>query len=158
MTSEDATVHVGAHLVEALDRAGHRLTEPRRAVAGLVAARNGHFTAAELVEDARRRRLDVGRATIFRALDLFTSLSLVEHVDLPGGEHAYVACDPVHHHHAICTACGRSFDVSDLGLGEVLGAIGKRLGFTVTAHRLEIFGQCAGCAVSTAAAASARTA
>lgn len=148
MTAEDAVVHVGAHLVAALDHAGHRLTEPRRAVAELVAARNGHFTAADLVEDARLRHVDVGRATIFRALDLFASLNLVERVDLPDGDHAYVACDPVHHHHAICTACGRSFDVSDLGLGDVLGEIGRRLGFTVTAHRLEIFGLCTACAAA----------
>ena len=157
MTAEDAVVHVGAHLVEALDRAGHRLTEPRRAVAELVAARNGHFTAAELAEDAKARRVDVGRATIFRALDLFTSLNLVERVDLPDGEHAYVACDPVHHHHAICTSCGRSFDVSDLGLGDVLGEIGRRLGFTVTAHRLEIFGLCADCASGASASGASGT-
>jgi Fe2+ or Zn2+ uptake regulation protein len=140
-----ARTHAGGHLVEALGHAGHRLTEPRRAVADLVAARDGHFTAADLVDDARRRRLDVGRATVFRALDLFASMRLVERVDLPGGDHAYVACDPVHHHHAICTACGRSLDVADHGLADVLGEIGRRSGFRVTAHRLEIFGTCAAC-------------
>lgn len=144
MTSP-AAVHAGDHLVDALDRAGHRVTAPRRTVAGLIAAREGHFTAAELVDDARSRRLGVGRATVFRALDLFTSLNLVERVDLPGGEHAYVACDPVHHHHAICTACGRSLDVNDAGLVEVLARIGQSSGFRVTAHRLEIFGVCAAC-------------
>ncbi|HYO42604.1 MAG TPA: transcriptional repressor [Candidatus Limnocylindrales bacterium] len=148
MTAHDAVVHTGTQLVEALDRAGYRLTEPRRAVAELVAARNGHFTAAELAEDARSRHLGVGRATIFRTLDLFASLDLVERVDLPDGDHAYVACDPVHHHHAICTACGRSLDVSDLGLGDVLGEVARRLGFVVTAHRLEIFGVCAACAAA----------
>jgi Fe2+ or Zn2+ uptake regulation protein len=130
-----AVEHAGNYLVEALDRAGHRLTEPRRAVAALVA-------------DARRRRMDIGRATVFRTLDLFASLSLVERVDLPGGEHAYVACDPVHHHHAICTGCGRSLDVADHGLAAVLGEIGNRSGFRVTAHRLEIFGLCSACLVS----------
>jgi Fur family ferric uptake transcriptional regulator len=140
-----AVDHAGNHLVEALDRAGHRLTEPRRAVAGLIAARDGHFTAAELVADARWRRMDIGRATVFRTLDLFASLNLVERVDLPDGNHAYVACDPVHHHHAICTGCGRSMDVADHGLAAVLGAIGGRSGFRVTAHRLEIFGLCAAC-------------
>lgn len=142
-----AVDHAGNHLVEALDRAGHRLTEPRRAVATLVAARDGHFTAAELVADARRRRMDIGRATVFRTLDLFASLGLVERVDLPGGDHAYVACDPVHHHHAICTGCGRSLDVADHGLAAILGEIGKGSGFRVTAHRLEIFGLCSACLV-----------
>lgn len=133
-------------LVDALEHAGYRLTEPRRAVAGLVAARAGHFTAADLVADARRRDLALGRATVFRALDVFASLGLVERIDLPGGDHAYVACDPVHHHHAICTSCGRSLEVADHGLADVLGEIGSRAGFRVTAHRLEIFGLCAACA------------
>ena len=132
-------------LVEALDRGGHRLTAPRRAVAELVAARDGHFTAADLVADARRRHPGIGRATIFRALDLFASLGLVERVDLPGGDHAYVACDTVHHHHAICTGCGRSLDVDDFGLTRVLNEIGRRSGFRVVDHRLEIFGLCAAC-------------
>ena len=61
-------------LVAALDRAGYRLTEPRRAVAELIVAREGHFSAADLIDDARARRLDIGRATVFRALDLFTEL------------------------------------------------------------------------------------
>ncbi len=135
----------GATLVEALDRAGYRVTEPRRVVAGLVAERGGHFTAAELVADARRRHPGVGRATIFRAIDLFASLKLVERVDLPDGGHAYVTCDPMHHHHAICTSCGRSLDIEEVGLEPVLREIDHRLGFRITSHRIELFGLCSAC-------------
>jgi Fur family transcriptional regulator, ferric uptake regulator len=135
-------------LVDALEGAGYRRTEPRRALADAIAAQDGHFTAAELVREARRRHPGIGRATIFRALDVFASLRLVERVDLPAGDHAYVACEPAHHHHAICTACGRSLDVGDQGLGEVLAEIGSRSGFAVTAHRLEVFGVCADCRAS----------
>jgi Fe2+ or Zn2+ uptake regulation protein len=140
-----ADAHATNHLAEALDRAGQRMTGPRLTVAELVAARDGHFTAADIVADARRGHPGIGRATVFRALDLFASLQLVERVDLPGGDHAYVACDPVHHHHAICTGCGRSLDVDDLGLTGVLAEIGRRSGFRVTAHRLEVFGLCSAC-------------
>ena len=140
-----AADHGSAHLVDALGRAGYRLTEPRRTVAELVAGREGHFTAADLVEEAQRRHADVGRATVFRTLDAFASLGLVERVDLPDGDHAYVACDTVHHHHAICTGCGRSLDVEEAGLASVLAEIGRRSGFRVTAHRLELFGLCAAC-------------
>jgi Fur family ferric uptake transcriptional regulator len=136
-------MRAGGPIVDAMDRAGHRLTGPRRDVAELVAARRGHFTAAELVDDARTR--GIGRATVFRSLDLFASLGLVERVDLPGGEHAYVACEAAHHHHAICTHCGRSFDVDDAGLADVLARIAARSGFQVTNHRLELFGRCAEC-------------
>jgi Fur family ferric uptake transcriptional regulator len=140
-----AADHVRNHLVDALQHSGNRITEPRRAVAGIVAEREGHFTAADLVHDAQRVHPGIGRATIFRALDLFASLGLVERVDLPGGDHAYVACDTEHHHHAICTSCGRSLDVDDGGLAAVLATIAGRSGFRVTAHRLEIFGLCSAC-------------
>jgi Fe2+ or Zn2+ uptake regulation protein len=140
-------------LVDALEDAGCRMTEPRRAVADMIAGREGHFTAADLVDEARTAHPGLGRATVFRALDLFASLHLVERVDLPDGEHAYVACEPAHHHHAICTRCGRSLDVDDRGLAEVLGQIGGRAGFRVTSHRLEIFGLCAACDAGRPAAA-----
>ena len=71
-------------LVDALDGAGYRLTEPRRAVAQLIAAREGHLTAADLLDDARARRVGIGRATVFRALDLFTELDLLERLDNGG--------------------------------------------------------------------------
>ncbi len=140
-----ASLPAGSGLVTALGRAGHRVTGPRRAVAALIEERDGHFSAADLVGDARRRHLGIGRATVFRALDLFASLGLVERVDLPGGDHAYVACEPAHHHHAICTSCGRSIDVSDHGLADVLSRVGRSAGFRVTSHRLELFGTCASC-------------
>lgn len=134
-----------ASLVAAIGRAGYRITGPRRLAAELVAGRDGHFTSADLIVDAERRHKAIGRATIFRTLDLLTSLGLVERVDLPDGNHAWVACETVHHHHAICTRCGRSLDVGDPGLDEILATIGARAGFDVTAHRLEVFGLCATC-------------
>jgi Fur family ferric uptake transcriptional regulator len=134
-----------ATLVTALDRAGYRLTEPRRQVAELIASRQGHFTAADLVESAREQRLGIGRATIFRALDLFATLNVVEHVDLPDGGHAYVRCEPAHHHHVICTSCGRTAEVDDLGMGSVAREVARRSGYRVDTHRLELFGICPDC-------------
>jgi Fe2+ or Zn2+ uptake regulation protein len=133
-------------LLTALDLAGYRVTAPRRAVTELIADRSGHFTAADLVADARARRLRIGRATIFRALDLFEDLGVVERLDLPTGEHAYVPCEPAHHHHVICTRCGRTAEVDDAGLVAVTGEIGRRTGFTIDTHRLELFGLCPACA------------
>ncbi len=129
----------------ALERSGHRVTEARRAIASLVDARVGHFTAANLIADARARRQSIGRATIFRSLDLFTDLRVVERLDLPTGDHAYVRCEPEHHHHVVCERCGRSDDVSDCGLAEVAHAIARRTGYAIESHRLELFGLCPAC-------------
>jgi Fe2+ or Zn2+ uptake regulation protein len=133
-----------APLVEALERAGYRVTAPRRTVVELIVAREGHFSAADLIADARMRRLGVGRATIFRALDLFEDLNVLERLDLPSGEHAYVPCEPVgHHHHLVCSACGRVSDVEEVGLA--LEDIQRRTGWQVESHRLELYGRCPVC-------------
>ena len=133
-------------LVDAVDNAGYRLTEPRRAVADLIAARDGHFTANDLIEDARSSEVDIGRATVFRALDLFTELEVLERIDLPNGDHAYVPCEPqVHHHHMVCDGCGRVTEVEDLGLGAAIEDIQTRTGWQVDTHRLELFGRCPAC-------------
>jgi Fur family transcriptional regulator, ferric uptake regulator len=129
----------------ALDRAGYRLTAPRSAVTDLIDARVGHFTAAELAEDALAQRLGIGRATIFRTLDVLLELGSVERIDLPSGEHAYVVCEPVHHHHVVCSGCGRTTDIDDAGLRAVVRDIARRTGFRVDDHRLELFGLCAAC-------------
>jgi Fe2+ or Zn2+ uptake regulation protein len=136
----DATAIVGA-----LDEAGHRLTAPRRALATLIAGRSGHFTADELLADSRRGRLGLGRATVFRSLDLLADLGAIERLDLPTGEHAFVACEPRHHHHVVCSSCGRSTPVADAGLEQLAASLGAATGYRVETHRLELFGLCPDC-------------
>jgi Fur family ferric uptake transcriptional regulator len=128
-----------------LDDAGYRLTEARRGIADLIERRTGHFTAADLVADARRRRLGIGRATIFRTLVVLAELAAVERIDLPTGEHAYVACEPAHHHHIVCSNCGRSRDIDDAGWRAVVSDIERRSGYRIDDHRLELFGRCPDC-------------
>jgi Fur family transcriptional regulator, ferric uptake regulator len=130
---------------DALDEGGYRLTEARRSIADLIAARNGHFTAADLVADARARRLGIGRATIFRTLDVLADLQAVERLDLPTGEHAYVACERAHHHHVVCSNCGASRDIDDAGWRAVVRDIERRTGYRIDDHRLELFGVCPDC-------------
>lgn len=140
-----ATTATGQPFVRFLEDAGVRLTAARREVAKLIAARDGHFTAADLVAEARAKRQRIGRATIFRSLELLSSLGVIERLDLPNGEHAYVGCEPAHHHHAICSNCRRSSDFDDAELSTVVQSVARRTGFRIDAHRLELFGLCEAC-------------
>jgi Fur family ferric uptake transcriptional regulator len=132
-------------IVTALDGAGYRITEPRRSLAALIAAHDGHFTAAELVEAAGTGRPPVGRATVFRTLELLEGIGVVERLDLPTGEHAYVECEPAHHHHVVCSRCGRTSEIDDAGLRPVVREVARQTGFRVDDHRLELFGICPDC-------------
>ena len=138
-------------IIQALDAGGYRLTAPRRAVADLISRHDGHFTAAELEAAARDRRVGLSRATLFRALDLLIELGVVERLDLPNGEHAYVPCARAHHHHVVCSRCGRAAEVEDCGVAEAVTEIARRSGYRIDAHRLELFGMCRHCQAKTTA-------
>ncbi len=95
--------------------------------------------------DARARHLGIGRATIFRTLDVLVDLQAVERLDLPTGDHAYVACERAHHHHVVCSNCGASRDIDDAGWRAVVRDIERRTGYRIDDHRLELFGVCPDC-------------
>jgi len=133
--------------VSALDAAGLRLTGARRSVAELIDGREGPFTAADLLSDARSRGLGVGRATVFRSLDTFSELGVVERIDLPNGDYAYVGCEPTHHHHhVVCEQCGRTTEIDDAGIRDIVRSIERRTGYRIDSHRVELFGRCPTCA------------
>lgn len=136
-----------SRIVKAFLEAGYQATPNRRLMAELVATTDGHFSAADLLDRARQRRAKVGRASIFRGLELLTALRVVERLDLPDRSHAYVLCDPdEHHHHLVCSRCGRSVDVADGELARLVDEIGRRHGYRIETHRLELFGLCPACA------------
>jgi Fe2+ or Zn2+ uptake regulation protein len=136
-------------IVTAFDDAGYRLTGPRRTLARLIGARNGHFTAEDLMAFSREARLGVGRATVFRSLDILAELGVIERLDLPTGEHAFVACEAAHHHHVVCSRCGRSTDVPDSGFSRIVDELSRRSGYRIESHRLELFGLCPSCQAET---------
>jgi Fur family transcriptional regulator, ferric uptake regulator len=132
-------------IIRTLDTSGRRLTGPRRAVAELIDARQGAFTAAELVQQARAERPGLGRATVFRTLDLFLELGAVERIELPDSRHAYVVSGPDHHHHVVCSRCGRITEIDDRGIKALTKKIAKRTGYAIDTHRLALSGLCPTC-------------
>jgi Fur family ferric uptake transcriptional regulator len=133
-------------LTGALERSGYRMTAARVAVAELIASRDGAFETADLVEDSKRRRLGVARATIFRTLELLVALGAVERLDLPSGAHSYVRCESTrHHHHLVCTRCQRSVDLEDIGMAAIVAEAERRTGYEVARHRVELWGLCPAC-------------
>ena len=121
--------------------AGYRLTGARRAVAALDRRPDGPLHGRR----PRRRRQgprgsgSVGRRSSGRSTS-WPSCGVVERIDLPTGEHAYVACEPVHHHHVVCSGCGPAADVDDAGCGPCVRDVARRTGYRVDDHRLELFG------------------
>jgi len=130
----------------AIRNVGLRLTGPRRVVLEVVRATESHPTA-ELVHRMVRRRLPrVSLGTVYRNLRLLVAQGLVN--ELPG-PHARFDGNTSDHHHFTCLLCGRIVDV-DGPLTEphsraLCSRVATEGGFSVTHHRIEFYGRCAGC-------------
>lgn len=132
-------------LAALLSEKGHRITPSREVVIGAVALSEGTFTAARILDLTEAVAPDVGRATVFRTLDLLIGLGALERVRLPGGQEGYVLCGPPHHHHIVCSACGAVGEIDDTVLESALQDAVRRSGFTLEHHALELAGSCAAC-------------
>lgn len=129
-----------------LPRAGHKSTAARRQILALIADQPGTFTAAELLESLEAHAPYIGRATLFRTLDLLISLGALERVRLPAHQDGYVLCDPHHHHHIVCSSCGSVGEVDSEALEAALHAAVRAAGFSPGTHAFELSGLCPSCA------------
>lgn len=120
------------------------MTGPRRRIVALLAER-GNTTAHELYDSLRDEGSGIGRATVFRTLELLSQLGEIERIHHPDGCHTYVLTKPGHHHHLICSDCGAVLEFSECRLDEVLESLATRTAFRIDGHWLEVFGLCQGC-------------
>lgn len=124
-----------------LEARGYRVTPSRRAVIAAILAQTGHFT----VEDLLSRCRDAGRATVFRTIRLLTELGVVCRVLLEDGSKHYMVSQRGHHHHLVCTACGKVQDLDQCAIADVMRELSEATGYEVEGHWLELYGRCAEC-------------
>ena len=124
---------------------GHRLTGPRRAILEHVLRYNAPFTAEELIADLQREHAQIGRATVYRTLELLHSQQWLSLVHRPEGEHGYVVAEPGHQHHLVCRSCGSVVAFEGCEIDTLLGGLAERLNFRIEGHWLEAFGICREC-------------
>lgn len=136
-------------ILDRLTKEGYRLTGPRRMVLDEIVSRTAPFTSAELLDSVQGSTPQIGRATVFRTLDLLCRIGVVQriHEDAQGGRcHAYLACDERHHHHLICNSCGRVADFhEEKALDALVREVERHTQFRVEGHRLELVGLCPAC-------------
>ncbi|MGB3683744.1 MAG: Fur family transcriptional regulator [Rubrobacteraceae bacterium] len=130
------------HLGERLREAGLRVTPQRRAVwSTFEGGENGHLTADEVFEKARRELPELARATVYNALGELVRAGLLQMVEGRGATLYDPNPDP-NHHHFRCRACDRLYDVQVEGL-EKIGVSGE--GFDVDRKNITFTGTCPNC-------------
>ncbi|MBL8156430.1 MAG: transcriptional repressor [Anaerolineae bacterium] len=126
--------------------AGHKLTHARLTVLRVLEDGGGHMTSAEVLDGVSRLDTAIGRASVFRALDLLTELSIIRPTYIGTSmTPTYVLLPDGHHHHIICTHCHRVIEFEDCGLEQISAELEARLHVKLSGHLLEFYGLCEAC-------------
>ncbi len=136
------------HALSRLAEAGYRRGGARTAVVETLAEHACAVTALELEDELHRRHVRVGRASVYRALELLEELQLVQRFEVARGTASYERIDPSghHHHHAICRRCGRMEPFEDRDLEQAIGQVSEQVPFEIAEHDVVLRGLCERCA------------
>jgi Fur family ferric uptake transcriptional regulator len=142
--SLDAVVEQAAELLRSR---GDRMTGPRRAViAALAQPRElSHLTPDQIVSAVAAAEPSVHRASVYRALEVLTSLGVVQHVHLGHGTTAYHLAAPHEHLHAHCVRCDRVIDLPGSLLDDVARQVADQYGFVLDPSHVALSGTCEDC-------------
>jgi Fe2+ or Zn2+ uptake regulation protein len=140
------TVHETADV--RLREEGQRYTDQRRELVELL-ANDGPLSIPEVLRDRRGLK----QSSVYRNLAVLEHAGVVRRVvtDEEFGRYELTEDLTGHHHHLICSSCGRVEDVtvpSELEgtLDRTLDRLAKRAGFADVDHRLDLIGTCSDCA------------
>jgi Fur family ferric uptake transcriptional regulator len=123
------------------------VTQQREAIARVVFSTRGHLSVEEIENTLRAGGNRIGKATVYRTLDVLVRSRLVVEHDFGEGFKRYenrLSQDSVHEH-LICMECGKVIEFQSWEVQDVKGRVTAAHGFKPTRHRLEIYGLCREC-------------
>jgi len=144
MTEPDGRIQ---RFADFLTRSGLKSTRQRDRIVHAFFDAGRHLSAEELYHRLRTEDPSIGLVTVYRTLKLLQEAGLATGRQF--GD-SYTRFDPnpadQPHDHLICTRCGKIQEFSDANLHALREKVARSRGFTVTEHRLELYGFCRDCA------------
>ncbi|HEX2093689.1 MAG TPA: Fur family transcriptional regulator [Longimicrobiaceae bacterium] len=133
-----------------LRQQGLPVTQQREVVADVVFNSTEHLSVEDIETRLRMRGERIGKATIYRTMEILVRSGLVEEHDFGEGfkRYEHLFGQQPEHEHLICTHCGKVTEFQTPEVIRIQDEVAHRHGFLPTRHRLEIYGICADCQAS----------
>lgn len=136
-------------------RQGFKLTASRQAVMEVLTHTSKHLSAEEIYREVSKIYPRAGLSTVYRTLEMLVALGLVCKFDFGDGRARYeLSAGPKednHHHHLVCTSCGKVVDYTDFIDDEVEllrrteKGLSKKYNFQIKDHLIQFSGLCDKC-------------
>ncbi len=136
--------------------AGFRMTLPRQAIMETLSNTTEHLSAEEIYLRVRRKYPGIGLTTVYRTLDILVNMDLIFKFDFGDGRARYELSEASsgakpHHHHLVCTDCGRVIDYTEFIDDEIelikntQKKLSEKYNFKITNHIIQFYGICDKC-------------
>jgi len=130
-----------------LREVGQRYTVARRRLVETLGAAGGPVSVPELL----RGRRPLPQSSAYRNLAVLEQAGIVRRVISDEfGRYELTEDLTEHHHHLICSRCGRVEDVEiparlENSIDRTLDGLARHAGFATVSHRLDLIGRCRSC-------------
>lgn len=125
---------------------GLKSTRQREIILDIFLKSSAHSSTEDLYLKIRRKHPNIGYATVHRTLKLFAECGIAAERHFGDGTTRFEATHAAEHHdHLICTHCGAIFEFEDPKIEQLQEQVAERHGFTITSHRLDLYGACSSC-------------
>jgi len=123
----------------------HPLTVQRRLILELLHDAEGYVDAKELYRRASARNESISPATVYRSLNLFKELGLVDEMMLGKFRCYYEIKQSPEHQHLFCQGCGKVLEFQSSHFNKLIKAVQREYGFKITKTELYLEGYCKNC-------------
>jgi Fur family peroxide stress response transcriptional regulator len=131
-------------LIAALKERDFRLTPQRVELVRLIAASEGHPSAAQLFAKIKTQFPTMSHATVYKTLALLKDMNQVLEIDLRDDSH-YDGNHPQPHPHLICIKCKKIID-GEVSLDqESIRTLEKVSGYMILRLQISLYGLCPDC-------------
>ena len=125
---------------------GRPVTAQRQLLLSLLKNARGHISAKELYRQASRKNDSISLATVYRTLQLFKELGLVEERRLGQVCCHYEVKGSTDHQHLVCRSCGKVIEFESPLISKLVEELRHEHGFSLTKIDLHMEGYCQECA------------
>jgi Fe2+ or Zn2+ uptake regulation protein len=131
---------------DALKEKGYKLTKQRKSIIEVLIENTGKFLSVEEIYlKSKDKYQRTNLSTIYRNMEVLEAIDIVHKTSINGSSSSYeITCNDHHHHHVICKNCGKTETIDFCPLKEIASKVNNS-GFTVTDHKLELYGYCNNC-------------
>lgn len=122
-----------------------RITNQRSIIMDIIRQGDGHLDADEIYCRARKKSLRLSFSTVYRTLQTFKKLGLIEELHLDKAHHHYEIKTSGEHHHMICLNCSKIIEFHKNLSHYLKKDVAQVKDFDITDIEVRISGYCIKC-------------